>query len=232
MPLTDLKNEALVEAAREILRKRFVEMRRDDQDGYGLYRGNGVWDLQTMGLPAVTPDELNVLFDFVGVEPDPIIPLGVCRLCNHAHETYDGRFVEKGYEEPCRSCKRPRMSNFSARFDPVGVLRGNLETDPAEREAIDLVKEGWCQTSRAHHMLARIPPGLTAKEALAKYGDQAHAHQSYYASTSEDNAAGIFLSTYASRENGCRKTVSAAVFGYYRQHGGGPYGKLKGQHKY
>jgi hypothetical protein len=95
-----------IRTAIDELRTALRRLRWDDQDGYPGYHGNGRWDFVSTGLP-VTPDELNALFELAGIVPDVIVPLGHCEDCLHA---VNGR--ERGYVEPCGSCKRPRMSNF------------------------------------------------------------------------------------------------------------------------
>lgn len=101
----------------EVLRTVLQRLRWDDQGGYpGLCRDGG-WDFASTSLPQTTPDELNALFELAGIVPDPIVPLGSCGDCAHAD---GGR--ERGYANPCGSCKRPRMSNF--------VSRENLRRTP------------------------------------------------------------------------------------------------------
>jgi len=94
-----------------VLRKVLKKLRWDDQGGYVGYRGKGKWDFISTSLPHVTPEELNHLFDFVGIVPDKIVPLGSCRNCAHSE---NGR--EKGYRQPCSSCGRPRMTNFTPKL--------------------------------------------------------------------------------------------------------------------
>ena len=87
----------------EVLRKVLLRMRSDRQDGYPGYEGDGKWGFVSTGLPQVTPDELNELFELAGVVPDPIETLGLCRDCKHS---INGR--ERGYEMPCLKCLRPK----------------------------------------------------------------------------------------------------------------------------
>ena len=109
--------ESLIAEVREIiatspgvatLRTVLMHMRWNDQGGYpGYYNGqwNGASSLE------IAPDELDMLFAFVGVVPDEIPPLGQCVDCANAKMS-NGVRHERGYEGPCFSCKRPRMSNF------------------------------------------------------------------------------------------------------------------------
>jgi hypothetical protein len=96
-----------VKALRAVLRR----MRWDGQGGYVGYEGNGRWSFISTGLGQVTPEELNALFRLAGIEPDEIVSLGDCSKCANG-EVVHGRRQERGYREPCLTCKRPRMSNF------------------------------------------------------------------------------------------------------------------------
>ncbi len=90
-----------------ILREILLSMRWDNQDGYCDYMGDGKWAFITTSLPQITPEQLNDLFEFAGIIPDVIIPLGQCVDCIHA---IDGR--ERGYKPPCLFCKRLVYSRF------------------------------------------------------------------------------------------------------------------------
>ncbi len=90
-----------------VLRDVLKRMRWDDQGGYVGYEGDGKWSFVSTSLPSVTSEELNALFDLVGIKPDVIEPLGECKNCAHA---LNGR--GQGYKGPCLTCKCPRMSNF------------------------------------------------------------------------------------------------------------------------
>lgn len=98
-------------ALREIL----TDLRWDDQGGYVSYEGDGKWSFVSCGLGQATPEQLNAMFDLVGVVPDVIVPLGSCEDCKHARQTDDGEWTEQGWHGPCSPCKRPRMSNFVPR---------------------------------------------------------------------------------------------------------------------
>jgi hypothetical protein len=105
---THLKElEERISVLREILRR----MRWHDQGGYpGLH--DGKWSFISTSLPQTTPEELDELFKLVGITPDEIESLGPCEECANAQEYEDGTRSERGYEEPCSTCKRPRHSNF------------------------------------------------------------------------------------------------------------------------
>ena len=85
-------------------------LRWDDQGGYPHYLGDGKWNVLGSSLP-VSPTELNALFEWVGIVPEVIVPRGECAHCQHAILGH-----ERGYVEPCCSCKRPQMSNFVLRI--------------------------------------------------------------------------------------------------------------------
>lgn len=91
------------------LRSVLSRMRWHDQGGFSGYVGNREWSFVSTGLPQTGPDELNALMDLAGIIPDKIVSLGDCSDCFHSE---NGR--EKGYRQPCLSCKRPRMSNFES----------------------------------------------------------------------------------------------------------------------
>jgi hypothetical protein len=98
------------------IRRLLKEMRRDEQGGYSGYGGDGRWHFVSTSIGQFTPEELNDLFDLVGIVPDKIVSLGSCSTCIHAKELKDGRLVEQGYQGPCLTCKRPKMHNWRPRF--------------------------------------------------------------------------------------------------------------------
>lgn len=98
------------------IRRVLKEMRNDDQDGYSSYGGDGKWHFASVLIGQFTPEELNDLFDLVGLVPDKIESLGTCSTCIHAKEAWDGRFVEQGYQGACHTCKRPKMHNWRPRI--------------------------------------------------------------------------------------------------------------------
>jgi len=86
-----------------VLRAVLSRRRSARQGGMPGYGGDGEWDFVTSGLPQVTPEELNILFELAGIIPDEIESLGSCEACRHA---VNGR--ERGYSMPCLKCLRPR----------------------------------------------------------------------------------------------------------------------------
>lgn len=83
-----------------------------DQGGYAG-RCNGEWQFITGGVGHATPEEMDALFDLAGLEPEEIESMGSCRYCKFAVvNEKNGRVGERGYVDPCLSCKRPRMSHF------------------------------------------------------------------------------------------------------------------------
>lgn len=101
-----------MEPGMKVLRKLLRSMRWDDQDGYldigpdGKHRG-----FVTAGLPQATPEELDTLFEFAGIVPNPIVSNGSCSTCAHA-KVIEGKAYERGYERPCSPCGRPKMTNY------------------------------------------------------------------------------------------------------------------------
>lgn len=89
------------------LRRLLFSMRWDDQGGYCGYMGDGKWSFVTTGLPQITPEDLNSLFEFAGIVPDVIISLGSCTDC-----AFSINGQERGYKLPCFYCKRPSHSHF------------------------------------------------------------------------------------------------------------------------
>lgn len=94
------------------LRRMLRDMRSDDQDGYMGFR-NGKWD-NPNGHPVgcATPDELDAMFDLVGVVPDEIVSKGTCDTCR---ESDQGR--ERGYFGKCSPCMRPSHSNWAPLYN-------------------------------------------------------------------------------------------------------------------
>ena len=96
----------------EVLRDVLMRLRSEDQDGFddvgpdGKYAGHAVF--VSMGLPQVTPEELDALMELAGIVPDPIESNGRCSECVHAR--LNGR--ERGWGRPCSGCSRPKMTNF------------------------------------------------------------------------------------------------------------------------
>lgn len=76
--------------------------------------GSGKWLFNTTSLGGITPKQLDALYRMAGLERREIIPLGRCSDC--AHSRANGR--EQGYQGPCLSCSRPRMSNFVRKEAP------------------------------------------------------------------------------------------------------------------
>lgn len=100
----------LLEALRAVLRRQ----RDDDQGGYSSFGRDGKWHFISSALGGIEPDEMAALFELAGIEPDAIVSKGSCGDCGHAVKK-NGRWSERGWEPPCVSCKRPRMSNFVPR---------------------------------------------------------------------------------------------------------------------
>jgi hypothetical protein len=88
----------------EALGKALRALRWPDQGGYpGLWKGK--WSHTSM--VKLDPSATEAAFRLAGIVPDEIAALGLCADCEHA---IDGR--EQGYQGPCLTCKRPKMSNF------------------------------------------------------------------------------------------------------------------------
>jgi hypothetical protein len=97
----------------EVLRTVLLRLRNDDQGGFNCYRAGvqelgGHWMFVSTALPQTTPDELDALMDLAGIIPDEIVPIGHCYKCKFSNEHGN----ERGYKEPCLTCKHPLMSNF------------------------------------------------------------------------------------------------------------------------
>lgn len=99
----------------KVLQDVLKRMRWDDQGGYldvgddGKFAGN--CGFITSALPQSTPEEIDALFELAGIVPDPIVSKGSCETCAHAYP--DGE--ERGWSNPCVSCKRPQMSNYDVK---------------------------------------------------------------------------------------------------------------------
>jgi len=100
--------DKLTTNARKIIREMLLEMRSGKQGGYIGYGGDGKWSFVSTGVGPVEPQDLNTLFEFAGIVPDRIVPLGLCSACGNAQVLDDGRRVERGYREPCDRCLRPK----------------------------------------------------------------------------------------------------------------------------
>ena len=99
--------------ARGIIRRAFEAHYDADQDGYFPDRvvdGRFVHNV-TLRLSA---DEANTLAAFASLVPKAIESLGACDTC-----LYSKQGSERGYAQPCLTCKRPRMSNWKAKFSPT-----------------------------------------------------------------------------------------------------------------
>jgi len=90
------------------LRKLLRAMRSHHLGGYMSYNGAGKWSFATTGMAQTTPEDLNVLFAFAGIEPDEIKPLGSCFRCQHAK--IDGS--RRGWDMPCAACNGARLNKF------------------------------------------------------------------------------------------------------------------------
>lgn len=97
--------EREIRDARAVLQRVLFDMRSPEQGGY-LSRTRGKWDFVSSSLGQLTPDELDALFAFAGIEPDEIEVVGSCWNCANSK---DGR--ERGYERPCLTCLRPSHIN-------------------------------------------------------------------------------------------------------------------------
>jgi hypothetical protein len=106
----EIKERHLVRGIK-VLARVLKRARWDDQGGYPSYN-NGKWSFISSGLPQATPEEWDALFALAGIVPDEIVSKGSCEDCSHAKVLADGSRAEKGYVQPCLSCKRPSMSNF------------------------------------------------------------------------------------------------------------------------
>jgi hypothetical protein len=107
-------------------------LRDDAQDGYSdVADGKFV----AGAVISATPEELNTIFRLVGVVPDAIVPLGDCSKCVHA----ESNGQDSRWDEPCKSCKRPRMTNFV----PVSSLtKKALTVSKIERVLLTNARDG------------------------------------------------------------------------------------------
>ena len=116
-----------------VLRRLLVSMRSERSDGYHDVGPNGKFagtaNLISKGLPQATPEDLDALFDLVGVVPDVIAPNGDCADCIHGRvnpPVSDGRTHHaRGWWRPCSSCTHPKRD----RFDPGGP-EGRVDATP------------------------------------------------------------------------------------------------------
>ena len=127
----------------KVLRTILKRMRSKSQDGYLGYDGNRKWSMT--GIGPVTSDELNVLFDMVGIEPDEVVARGPCNECVFSNE--HGR--ERGYAQPCCKGLRPSHSNF------VPITRARLTAVTHARPfTLDDLAEGFKQGRGARRNIA------------------------------------------------------------------------------
>jgi len=121
-------------ALRTVLKRR----RSDEQGGY-MGRRDGRWDFTASSL-TVKAEELDALFEFAGITPDEIQPLGDCNRCIHAiFGVFQERAFERGYDDPCGSCLRPKMSNF---VPVTSLTRRQLRLSSTQRHILANIKAG------------------------------------------------------------------------------------------
>lgn len=99
-----MKVEIDAEVLQSICDSLFVK----SQGGHLSYKGGGQWGFIAAGIE-MTPAHINACFEALGQQPVVIVPQGFCSTCKNA---IGGR--ERGYREPCLTCKRPKMSNWQA----------------------------------------------------------------------------------------------------------------------
>lgn len=106
-----------IATARRIIRRLITEGRWGHSGGYVGFRG-GRW---THGMPLghASGKDAEALCAFAGVTPDEIVSRGDCADCANADNG-----SERGYAEPCGSCKRPYHSNFV----PAAEVRRKKDT--------------------------------------------------------------------------------------------------------
>lgn len=92
---------------RALVRNLLEKRRSEKQDGYRSLSKDGIWNFVSTTLGPVTPEELDALFAFAGIQPDPIEPLGTCSTCWNS-SVVGARRSERGYRSPCVSCLRPK----------------------------------------------------------------------------------------------------------------------------
>jgi hypothetical protein len=111
-PATDGVREALRSFAERVVRDLYDQK----QGGHSMWH-SGKWLFAGHGV-MLTPAETDACFALAGVVPVEIVPLGECRDCRFAR---NGR--ERGWEGPCVSCARPKMS----KFEPLAATGGRDE---------------------------------------------------------------------------------------------------------
>lgn len=105
-------DDKLTEAVRTMIRDILVQYRNKEQDGYLDYR-DGKWSHDIAILRSlISSDEMNTLFAFAGIVPDPVVPLGSCGTCRFA---VDVKGNNRGWGRPCSSCSMPKHSNWEPR---------------------------------------------------------------------------------------------------------------------
>jgi hypothetical protein len=101
------------------LKRALKECRDDEQGGYPSYCGDGKWSFAATSVGHFEPEEVNALFDLVGIVPDVVPVKGYCEDCKFAKPYEKGSFVVfigGGYTpKECCSCKGASMSNFKPR---------------------------------------------------------------------------------------------------------------------
>ena len=112
---------------------------------------------------------------------------------------------------------------FSFRH-PTGAPLIEVTAEHIEN-ARKLIEEGWCQTSRKHRMLARLPDGKTGVEALAD-AERRYGHQpdpvKWATGLGNGGAGSFYLSRYAHHDlNNC--TVDLPTFSAFKKLGGTTY---------
>jgi len=112
--------------------------------------------------------------------------------------------------------------------DFVGIRTRQSDTLPlpvAERIARRLIDEGWYQTSRKFRCLARLPEGMTGKEALLEEAKKERPWdaEKWVNCLGERSAGDHWLRCYSRRVEECNQQVSQKVFDAFRRLGGGTY---------
>jgi hypothetical protein len=98
------------------LRKILRGTRDDEQGGYhdvgpdGKFAGHATFFSMPIGF--ATPEQLDVIFSLAGISPDPVIAKGSCEECVFSEPQKDGSVRDLGWNRPCVSCRRPKMSSF------------------------------------------------------------------------------------------------------------------------
>lgn len=106
-------------ALREILSRMYSGKQGGGITGYSQTRG---WAFVSSGIGQATPEQLDALFDLVGLQPRPVVPRGACADCRWAK---DGR--ERGYSFPCAPCTRPWLSSFEPAVGPAPDALGLVD---------------------------------------------------------------------------------------------------------